>query len=917
MGLVDKIRKSIVKGPKKSRTLFLGGLITSFVLSVLVSVWSLNIMATDNTKAMDMLLTARIYDNLNSVITEPVNVSKTMSATQSLKEVLTHEEGLDEASEAQFMANYLLGLKNSFGYETVFVVSEKTKRYYTYEGMMKTLDPVHNEYDRWYSSFVDSNLDYDMSVDRDTLMPDRWTVFVNTRVVDQDGRLLGVCGVGVKITDLQDIFAEMEEKYQVKILLVDKNGQIQVDTDEDNIEQFLASDDASRTETSEGYIYSVHDNGDFTVTKYVDNLHWYLVVISENIITNPDFIKIIVLNIGLFLLMILVFFFISYRLLAKYDINEMKSRNLNERMAAAAQIYYEFKEVDIINNTIRPVIVRDEASGELKADGNGAQQVFWDYVEDEVEEHFKLQMKEFVDFSILGLMLEYRVAAATTFMTRQGKWLRARVVRCQQTPAGKVATFLWILEDISEERQQRDALIDVSNRVAAANNAKTAFLSTISNELRAPIDAVLGINSMILAETREPQTIRYSESIRDASVDLLGRINDILDFSNIEAGKLEIVPREYDFRELLNELVTMIRPKAEEKGLSFVLDIDGNIPKGLFGDDIRIKQIFINLLTNAVKYTAKGRVMLAIGAERLDDEHIGLHVSVKDTGQGIKDEDKSRLFVEFERVEEGRSPTVGGTGLGVTITQRLLGLMGSNLEVESVYKLGSNFYFALEQRVLDWTSIGEISDIVAPVADEEVHLPRFIYDLPEINVEAGIKNNGDEEAYLEALKVYASMVGTYIDEITQYMQEKDIENATIKIHALKSTSRIIGAEGIGEQALALETAGRAGDMATLEKNVAGLLERCGKLGEQLRPLVENTTEAAGEEKAMIDGAVLAQAYGKIGKYALGCDSLGIEEVLGELNHYQLPEEEQAKISALAQAIDNFDFERVSEILQEE
>lgn len=632
-----------------------------------------------------------------------------------------------------------------------------------------------------------------------------------------------------------------------------------------------------------------------------------------------DDTTIIVLNLALCFFIIMFIFFILLKLLDKYEVKEMKSRSLNERLAAATQIYYEFKEVDIINNTIRSVIDREDDDGELKVDdGADAQQHFWDYVNEEVEEHFTLQMKEFVDFSILGLMLEYRVAATTTFMTKQGKWLRARVVRCQQTQAGKVATFLWILEDISEERQQRDALIDVSNRVAAANNAKTAFLSTISNELRAPIDAVLGINSMILAETQEPQTVRYSESIRDASVDLLGRINDILDFSNIEAGKIEIMPREYDFRELLSELVAMIRPQAEEKKLSFVLDIDGNIPKILFGDDIRIKQIFINLLTNAVKYTAKGRVILAISSEKLDDEHIGLHVSVKDTGQGIKDEDKSRLFVEFERVEEGRSPTVGGTGLGVTITQRLLGLMGSNLDVESVYKLGSNFYFALEQKVEDWTPIGEIGDIAAPaIADEDFHLPRFIYELSEVNVEAGIKNNGDEESYLEALKVYASMVGTYIDEITQYMQDKDIENATIKIHALKSTSRIIGAESIGEKALALETAGKAGDMDTLEKEVDGLLERCGKLGEQLHPLLENTTETVGEDKAMIDEAVLSEAYGKIEQYALGCDSFGIEEVLGELNNYRLPEVEQEKISALSQAIDNFDFEKVSEILKEE
>ncbi|WP_027406679.1 Hpt domain-containing protein [Anaerovibrio sp. RM50] len=632
-----------------------------------------------------------------------------------------------------------------------------------------------------------------------------------------------------------------------------------------------------------------------------------------------DNIKVIVLNLALCFLVIMGIFFMMLKLLDKYAANEMKSRDLNERMAAAAQIYYEFKEVDIINNTIRPVIAREDEA--LKTDGENAQQIFLDYVNEEVEEHFKLQMKEFVDFSILGLLLEYRVSATTTFMTKQGKWLRARVVRCQHTPAGKVATFLWILEDISEERQQRDALIDVSNRVAAANNAKTAFLSTISNELRAPIDAVLGINSMILEESREPQTIRYSESIRDASVDLLGMINDILDFSIIEAGKMEIAPREYDFRELLNELVTVIKPQTEAKKLSFVLDIDANMPKILYGDDVHIKQIFMNLLTNAVKYTTKGRVILSVHAEKMGEEHIGLHVSVKDTGQGIKEEDKSRLFVEFERIEEGRGPTVGGTGLGVTITQRLLGLMDSTLEVESVYKLGSNFYFALEQQVVDWTPIGNIGDVVIPTIEEgEEHLPDFIYNLAEVNVEAGIKNNGDEESYLEALKVYASSVNKYIEEITEYLKADDLENATIKIHALKSTSRIIGAESIGELALALENAGKAGDKEKVENEVGGLLERCRRLGQQLRPLLAASTsgeEAVSTDKPSIKEEKLAETYEKLRECAAAFDSFGIEEVLEGLHNYQLSEDQQEKITALAQAIDNFDFEKVSEILKEE
>ena len=187
-------------------------------------------------------------------------------------------------------------------------------------------------------------------------------------------------------------------------------------------------------------------------------------------------------------------------------------------------------------------------------------------------------------------------------------------------------------------------------------------------------------------------------------------------------------------------------------------------------------------------------------------------------------------------------------------------------------------------------------------------------------MENGIKNNGDEESYLEALKVYASSVGKYIEEITEFLKADDLENATIKIHALKSTSRIIGAESIGELALALENAGKAGDKEKVENEVGGLLERCKALGQQLRPLLEPTAskeEAGDTGKPAISDEKLTEAYDKLRECAAACDSFGIEEVLAELGNYQLTEPQQGKMTDLSQAIDNFDFEKGSEILKEE
>ena len=259
-----------------------------------------------------------------------------------------------------------------------------------------------------------------------------------------------------------------------------------------------------------------------------------------------------------------------------------------------------------------------------------------------------------------------------------------------------------------KNREARQSSIE-SERAVAANEAKTSFLSSMSHEIRTPINAILGMNEMILREEENEDILTYSENIRTAGNTLLGLINDILDFSKIEAGKIEIIPVDYDLSSVINDLVNMIKTRADNKGLELELNIDHDIPKLLHGDEVRIKQIITNILTNAVKYTEKGSVTFLMSCTKIASrpDHVILNVAVKDTGIGIKDEDIGKLFSEFDRIEEERNRNIEGTGLGLSITKSLLDLMDSSLHVQSVYGEGSTFSFGVEQEVISWEPIGD------------------------------------------------------------------------------------------------------------------------------------------------------------------------------------------------------------------
>ncbi len=246
-----------------------------------------------------------------------------------------------------------------------------------------------------------------------------------------------------------------------------------------------------------------------------------------------------------------------------------------------------------------------------------------------------------------------------------------------------------------------------------ANSAKSRFLANMSHEIRTPINTIMGMNEMAMREdaTGVPKSyfmsmMNYAFDIRNASESLLSLINDLLDISKIESGKMHLVEQEYDTQDMLRSIVSMIRVRSTEKELTFDVVIDEMLPTRMFGDNGKIRQIVLNLLTNAVKYTYTGGFVLEVTMTERENDECKLKFSVKDTGIGVKEEDMENLFTAYERLDEQKNSGIEGTGLGLDISRRFAELMGGTLTCESEYGSGSEFILTLSQKIIDVKPIG-------------------------------------------------------------------------------------------------------------------------------------------------------------------------------------------------------------------
>jgi signal transduction histidine kinase/CheY-like chemotaxis protein len=389
------------------------------------------------------------------------------------------------------------------------------------------------------------------------------------------------------------------------------------------------------------------------------------------------------------------------------------TETLNKQIMSVADIYITVHDIDIVNNTFIEIKnTTRKVTDIMRRDMQDAQNVLYNAMHRVTDPSSGDEVREFIDLSTVEKRMTGTDSILIEYLSDEKTWRRGRFVVSERDEKGRITHVLWMVEDIDKEKKSRERLIDMSERAIAANEAKSAFLSNMSHEIRTPINALLGMNEMVLRECEDKNIISYSENIRTAGTTLLGLINDILDFSKIEAGKMEIIPVDYDLATVLKDLVNMIKTRAEAKDLQVLTDFDKETPQYLKGDEVRLKQIITNILTNAVKYTEQGGITFSVGFERIahDNGSIMLCISVKDTGIGIKPEDMEKLFSKFERIEEKRNRNIEGTGLGMNITQSLLELMGSRLEVESTYGEGSTFSFRIRQTVRKWDALGNYKD---------------------------------------------------------------------------------------------------------------------------------------------------------------------------------------------------------------
>lgn len=269
--------------------------------------------------------------------------------------------------------------------------------------------------------------------------------------------------------------------------------------------------------------------------------------------------------------------------------------------------------------------------------------------------------------------------------------------------------FLYYMVITTQKAKESDALRSAKESAELANHTKTIFLANMSHEIKTPINAIMGMNEMIKRESKSVEILHYSLQISNALNLLESILNNLLDLAKIEAGKMEIKNASYELGNAITDAINLTILKADNKGLLMQIEADETTPNHLFGDETHIKQILINLINNAIKYTGKGKITIKVSYERYSDSQIDLIIAVKDTGIGIKEEDQTKLYEEFERLEVQKHHSVEGSGLGLTIVHQLIDMMNGVIEVESTYGIGSTFTVRIPQKVKGMSTIGLIN----------------------------------------------------------------------------------------------------------------------------------------------------------------------------------------------------------------
>lgn len=274
--------------------------------------------------------------------------------------------------------------------------------------------------------------------------------------------------------------------------------------------------------------------------------------------------------------------------------------------------------------------------------------------------------------------------------------------------------------------KERELAKQRAKEIEELSNSRSLFFANMSHEIRTPINTILGLNEMILRDAVTDEVAENAMNVQSAGKLLLSLINDILDISKMESGKMEIVPAQYETASMFSDIVNIIWIRASRKKLDFKVDIDEELPSMLYGDERRIKQVIINILTNAVKYTEKGSVVLTVKSERTEGNKVRLKIAVNDTGIGIRREHLDDLFTVFKRVDSDKTKKIEGTGLGLAISKQLVDMMGGTISVDSIYQKGACFTVILEQQIVDEAPVGSVRYMIKrDITDKKIYKQSF------------------------------------------------------------------------------------------------------------------------------------------------------------------------------------------------
>ncbi len=405
-----------------------------------------------------------------------------------------------------------------------------------------------------------------------------------------------------------------------------------------------------------------------------------------------------------------------------------------------------------------------------------------------------------VMFTVAGLVFQIRYQNIRVF-----SFFIALVAIFILLLALETPDYYKLLDTYEELDRSREEAEKAKKAAEEASVAKSQFLANMSHEIRTPMNTILGMDEMILRESDNATVVEYAQNISHAGKTLLQIINDILDFSKIESGKMTIVSEPYHFSDILQEITTMIKVRSDERGLVFKCDFQEDLPDYLLGDEIRVKQILINILNNAVKYTDYGQVCFYIEGDRLiieDKPFVLLKFVITDTGRGMTKEELENIYVSFERLGENKNHNIEGTGLGLTITKNLVDLMGGEIYVDSEPKKGTTFTVRLKQEVLDEETVTEYAQdhrgvevqytqkFTAPTAkilavdDNEMNLKVVTSLLKATKIKVVLAHNGYQaldrmrEECFDAILLDHMMPG--IDGIEVYQKAKEMPDNLCK-----------------------------------------------------------------------------------------------------------------------------------------